>query len=121
MHRYVINPSLTIPPSELDLTRRFTTGSGLPLVDLLVRGLANQGGERWGEFRPDLLCRCVWKRLGGACKTLEGVLNYPREQAEVAQLVEHHLAMVRVAGSNPVFRSYPRAEGVGELAAWPSG
>src|SRR5829696_9385215 len=25
--------------------------------------------------------------------------------AEVAQLVEHHLAMVRVAGSNPVFRS----------------
>ena len=58
---------------------------------------------------------------GGACKTLEGVLNYPREQAEVAQLVEHHLAMVRVARSNPVFRSYPGAEGVGELAAWPSG
>ena len=25
--------------------------------------------------------------------------------AEVAQLVEHHLAKVRVAGSNPVFRS----------------
>src|SRR4028118_143763 len=25
--------------------------------------------------------------------------------AEVAQLVEHHLSMVRVAGSNPVFRS----------------
>ena len=30
--------------------------------------------------------------------------------AEVAQLVEHHLAKVRVAGSNPVFRS--RSEGV---------
>src|SRR4028119_2160756 len=28
-------------------------------------------------------------------------------RAEVAQLVEHHLAMVRVAGSNPVFRSGP--------------
>jgi hypothetical protein len=26
--------------------------------------------------------------------------------AEVAQLVEHHLAKVRVAGSNLVFRSY---------------
>jgi hypothetical protein len=27
------------------------------------------------------------------------------ERAEVAQLVEHHLAKVRVAGSSPVFRS----------------
>ena len=29
----------------------------------------------------------------------------PREHADVAQLVEHHLAKVRVAGSNPVVRS----------------
>src|SRR5919112_3300348 len=29
--------------------------------------------------------------------------------ADVAQLVEHHLAKVRVAGSNPVVRSEPRA------------
>ena len=28
--------------------------------------------------------------------------------AEVAQLVEHNLAKVRVAGSNPVFRSLPK-------------
>ena len=28
------------------------------------------------------------------------------KNAEVAQLVEHNLAKVRVAGSNPVFRSY---------------
>ena len=28
-------------------------------------------------------------------------------RAEVAQLVEHHLAKVRVAGSSPVFRSTP--------------
>jgi hypothetical protein len=28
-----------------------------------------------------------------------------REHADVAQLVEHHLAKVRVAGSNPVVRS----------------
>jgi hypothetical protein len=27
------------------------------------------------------------------------------ERADVAQLVEHHLAKVRVAGSNPVVRS----------------
>ena len=121
MHQYVTNPSLTIPPSELDLTRRFTTGSGFPLVDLLVRGLANRGGERWGNFAQIFSAAVSESGSGGACKTLEGVLNYPREQAEVAQLVEHHLAMVRVAGSNPVFRSYPRAEGVGELAAWPSG
>ncbi len=31
------------------------------------------------------------------------------DRAEVAQLVEHHLAKVRVAGSSPVFRS--RKEG----------
>ena len=28
-------------------------------------------------------------------------------RADVAQLVEHHLAKVRVAGSSPVFRSTP--------------
>ena len=33
----------------------------------------------------------------------------------MAQLVEHHLAKVRVAGSNPVVRS----EGPYALAAWP--
>ena len=49
-----------------------------------------------------------------ACKSLRSVLNYPcASNAEVAQLVEHHLAMVRVAGSNPVFRSGPGAEGAG--------
>ena len=32
-----------------------------------------------------------------------------RSNADVAQLVEHHLAKVRVAGSNPVVRSEPRA------------
>lgn len=31
-----------------------------------------------------------------------------KRQAEVAQLVEHDLAKVRVAGSSPVFRSKPR-------------
>ena len=34
------------------------------------------------------------------CKTVSMVSN-----ADVAQLVEHHLAKVRVAGSSPVIRS----------------
>ena len=44
--------------------------------------------------------------------------------AEVAQLVEHHLAMVRVAGSNPVFRSSRGATigivsgSIGGMAEW---
>ena len=36
--------------------------------------------------------------------------------AEVAQLVEHHLAMVGVAGSNPVFRSGRGP--IGGMAEW---
>src|SRR5258708_19971541 len=34
-----------------------------------------------------------------------------RRHADVAQLVEHHLAKVRVAGSNPVVRSEARQRG----------
>ncbi len=43
----------------------------------------------------------------------------PERHADVAQLVEHHLAKVRVAGSNPVVRS----EGPQGLALveWPRG
>ena len=43
--------------------------------------------------------------------------------ADVAQLVEHHLAKVRVAGSNPVVRSEaPYALAAGSFVAeWPSG
>ncbi len=40
--------------------------------------------------------------------------NTPERQADVAQLVAHHLAKVRVAGSNPVVRSErPRPRGPG--------
>ena len=53
------------------------------------------------------------------------VLNYRRARAlrgcvaEVAQLVEHHLAMVRVAGSNPVFRSDREVKQLhGGMAEW---
>ena len=40
-------------------------------------------------------------------RILSGVKKL-HEFAEVAQLVEHHLAMVGVAGSSPVFRSKTR-------------
>ena len=51
------------------------------------------------------------------------MLNYARaSSADVAQLVEHHLAMVRVAGSNPVVRSdrgWVRSRPVlGGMAEW---
>ena len=49
----------------------------------------------------------------------------PRRHADVAQLVEHHLAKVRVAGSNPVVRSettHLPGGAVTELAVeWPRG
>ena len=38
-------------------------------------------------------------------------------RAEVAQLVEHHLAKVRVAGSSPVFRSTPSFCRLGQAPA----
>src|SRR5262244_2458172 len=46
--------------------------------------------------------------------------------ADVAQLVAHHLAKVRVAGSSPVVRSAvrlwaPLALAMGTSAEWPSG
>ena len=51
------------------------------------------------------------------------VLIAPRCGADVAQLVEHHLAKVRVAGSNPVVRSEGTLCpcGMPFVAEWPSG
>ena len=50
---------------------------------------------------------------------MSGRIGYSSQRtqvrADVAQLVEHHLAKVRVAGSNPVVRS----EGAYARAAWP--
>ena len=60
---------------------------------------------------------CVSGRIGYSSERTPGC------DADVAQLVEHHLAKVRVAGSNPVVRS----EGTGcpcgipFVAEWPSG
>jgi hypothetical protein len=63
--------------------------------------------------------RCGLRRLSAP----RGVAILPRSQADVAQLVEHHLAKVRVAGSSPVIRSGARSGGarVPVSASAPSG
>jgi hypothetical protein len=43
------------------------------------------------------------------------------DRADVAQLVEHHLAKVRVAGSNPVVRSEATSLTVDFAVEWPRG
>ena len=51
------------------------------------------------------------RRFGGLQKLPTFALAIERDRlgnAEVAQLVEHNLAKVRVAGSRPVFRSLKR-------------
>jgi hypothetical protein len=62
-------------------------GTGLPL------------GARSG--RQPGVGRCLWLRWLGPLR--EALVC--GDNADVAQLVEHHLAKVRVAGSNPVVRS----------------
>src|SRR6266498_2380438 len=49
--------------------------------------------------------------------------NAPDRQADVAQLVAHHLAKVRVAGSNPVVRSErpPQVTCGASSVEWPRG
>src|SRR6266567_4186438 len=65
-------------------------------------------------------------RLRGVCRS--GKIGYSSDRtpgcdADVAQLVEHHLAKVRVAGSNPVVRSEGSVCpcGMPFAAEWPSG
>ena len=45
--------------------------------------------------------------MQNVCRFTENpyLCNRKRKNAEIAQLVEHNLAKVRVAGSSPVFRS----------------
>src|SRR5690349_5361758 len=50
------------------------------------------------------LCWCKFERRPGSAKVLNAC-RPGRWHADVAQLVAHHLAKVRVAGSNPVVRS----------------
>ena len=47
--------------------------------------------------------------------------GFPGRRADVAQLVEHHLAKVRVAGSSPVIRSEAPTLGKSSTVGWPRG
>ena len=65
--------------------------------------------------------RVVWSAPPGGCYGFPapGGSSPPRAHADVAQLVEHHLAKVRVAGSSPVIRSEERgAAGARHLQRW---
>ena len=76
---------------------------------------------------------CELSEIGGCALRTLPVLYFLAD-ADVAQLVEHDLAKVGVAGSNPVVRSIvanrpviiksfdrPFHDGVDEMATWPSG
>ena len=52
---------------------------------------------------------CV-KKVCGMFAGLRKISTFASAIAEIAQLVEHNLAKVRVAGSSPVFRSTLREE-----------
>ena len=60
----------------------------------------------WGEGRTRV---CSPARIGYSSvrtpRTMTAAVSLAGWHADVAQLVEHHLAKVRVAGSNPVVRS----------------
>src|SRR4051812_45964542 len=64
----------------------------------------------------------VWQRWDGPAN-VSSVARETGRHADVAQLVAHHLAKVRVAGSNPVVRSERPSQdtcGVGSVE-WPRG
>ena len=56
----------------------------------------------------------------GLLSTIAAGDTFSRQSADVAQLVAHHLAKVRVAGSNPVIRSKVH-QGIKPTVEWPSG
>ena len=49
---------------------------------------------------------CCIKKIYYLCTAFREMLLILGQIAEIAQLVEHNLAKVGVAGSSPVFRSY---------------
>src|SRR5215469_8396299 len=69
--------------------------------------------------------QCKFARPPGSATVSERAPSWPagspragRDHADVAQLVEHHLAKVRVAGSNPVVRS--EASDAVSRCRWPA-
>ncbi len=88
-------------------------GGGRPV------GRARRAGRRPGRTRP------AAPRFGNRSRArlkFSSVTGKRRGRADVAQLVAHHLAKVRVAGSNPVVRSDlpPRMSGATSVE-WPRG
>jgi hypothetical protein len=83
----------------------------------MVRSLASD---------PGAVCEHVWTpAIASAMVSDRTRAAWLQGCADVAQLVEHHLAKVRVAGSNPVVRSErvspnPRW-GACSLVEWPRG
>ena len=60
----------------------------------------------------------MFSLAAGWPKKPEGGSLHTTVHADVAQLVAHHLAKVRVAGSNPVIRSKANPALVGGVAEW---
>ena len=74
---------------------------------------ANCTGASYSSFRH---LAPVFQKCPCIVNSVE--LVYLLADADMAQLVEHHLAKVGVAGSNPVVRS--RMLKAGQLTAWPA-
>ena len=51
------------------------------------------------------MCLCVSKKHKNDLQRIKNAVPLQSQKAKIAQLVEHNLAKVRVAGSSPVFRS----------------
>ena len=58
------------------------------------------------------------KKNFGLFGGLEKISTFATAIAKVAQLVEHNLAKVRVAGSSPVFRSTKTVSTNAQVAEW---
>ena len=86
--------------------QRATRAAFQPGLD--ARGLA----AGWQEFF-EIMTNWVLRTSGGSS------IIFPRD-ADVAQLVEHDLAKVGVAGSNPVVRSIDRQKAGYTEEVWPA-
>src|ERR1700739_3193829 len=77
------------------------------------------GGHARASLEPQLTERFVCARSGRLSSSFAPGDDLVR-CADVAQLVAHHLAKVRVAGSNPVVRSKVQVASI-PAVEWPSG
>ena len=73
-----------------------------------------------GSLERQLSQRFVCARLRGLSSAFATGRRSRPLRADVAQLVAHHLAKVRVAGSNPVIRSKVQVASI-PAVEWPSG